>query len=137
MNYKDLIWMSYTDLSEKKVRTALTVLMVVIGIASIIALISLTEGLSASIQASLASLGPTSIIVTSTKTTGFTLADTAELSALPNVSTIIPILTGTATITANNENTSATIVGISPQDLQTLLGGNVSVYQGSIYSDTV
>lgn len=137
MEYKDLIWLSYRDLSEKKVRTALTVLMVVIGIASIIALISLTEGISASIQSSLSSLGPTSIIVTSTKATGFTLADTAEISALPNASTVIPILTGTATVSTNNENTSATIIGISPQDLQTVLGGNLSIYQGSVYSDTV
>lgn len=137
MNYKDLVWLSYRDLSEKKVRTALTVLMVVIGVASIVALVSLTAGIGASITSSLQSLGPTSILVTSTKTTGFTLADTAEISALPNATTVIPILTGAATVVTNNENTSATIVGISPQDLQLVLGGNVSLYQGSIYADTV
>lgn len=136
MDYKDLVWLSYKDLNEKKVRTALTILMVVIGVASIVALISLTEGIGASIQSDLSSLGPTSILVSSAKATGFTLFDTQQISSLPNASVVIPILTGTATVVAGNENTSATIIGMSPQDLQTMLGGNVSIYQGTIYSDT-
>ncbi len=136
MNYKDLVWLGYNDLNEKRVRTALTILMIVIGVASIVALISLTEGISASIQSSLSTLGPTSILVSSAKASGFTLADTAQISALPNASTVIPILTGTATILSGSENVSATIIGISPQDLQAAVGGNVSIYEGSTYPDS-
>ncbi len=135
MNYKDLVWLSYTDLSEKKVRAILTVIMVVIGVASIVALVSLTEGISASIQTELSALGPTTIIITSTSSTGFTLADTSQISALPNVSAVIPIVSGSATVIAGSENVSSTIDGVSPQDLDTLLGQNVSILQGSMYAD--
>ena len=136
MNAKDIFWLGYNDLGEKKVRTALTVIMVMIGVASIIALTSLTAGIGASIQTSLSALGPTSIIVSSVRSSGFTYYDTALLSTFPNVSTVIPILQGSGTVVAGSENVSATIEGISPEDLGTLLGENVSIYQGSMYPDT-
>src|SRR5271155_609382 len=103
MKLQDILWLSYRDLSEKKVRTALTVIMVVIGVASIIALTSLTAGIGASISSALSSLGPTSIIISSTKASGFTVVDTGEISSLPNVSTVIPILTGSATFYSGNQ----------------------------------
>jgi ABC-type antimicrobial peptide transport system permease subunit len=136
MNIRDILWLSYKDLSEKKVRTALTVIMVVIGVASIIALTSLTAGIGASISSALSSLGPTSIIVTSTKTTGFTIADTGEVSSLPNVSTIIPILTGAATLYSGNQNISVSVIGITSQGLQSLLG-TINLYQGAVYNNTI
>jgi len=137
MNIRDTFWLSFKQLNEKRVRTALTILMVVIGVASIVALTSQTEGVSQSIQTSLASLGPTSIIVTSSGGTVFTGADVARLSTLPNVSSATPILTGQATLLINGNTTSATVIGVTTQGLQTLLGGNVTLYQGSIYEDTV
>lgn len=136
MRIGDVFWLSYKDLGEKKIRTALTVLMVMIGVASIIALVSQTAGISASIQNQLQSLGPTSIILTSTRSSGFTIADTSALSGLPNVSTVIPLVTGSATLVANNQNFSVTLIGISPQNLQLLLG-NFSFYEGSVYEDSI
>ncbi len=136
MNLKDIFWLSYKDLREKKVRTALTIIMVMIGVASIIALSSQTEGISQSIQSSLDALGPTTIIVTPTGPAGFTVADISRLETLPNVSSVTPILTGTVSVLANGQNTSATLIGVSSQDLQTLLG-SVNLYQGSVYQDTV
>jgi ABC-type antimicrobial peptide transport system permease subunit len=111
--------------------------MVVIGVASIVALTSLTAGAGQSIQSSLAALGPTSIIVTATGSTAFTPADITNLETLPNVSSVTPILTGSATMLFNGNTSSVTIVGISTEGLQTLLGGNVSLYQGSLYQDNV
>ncbi len=136
MEAKDIMWLSLKDLSEKKIRTALTVMMVAIGVASIIALISQTQGISNSISAELSSLGPTSIILSSSSSTGFTSADTARISTLAGVNYTIPIVTGSASALANGHNTSVTIIGISPQGLQELLG-NVSLYQGSMYQDTL
>lgn len=137
MKSQDVLWLSYNELTGKKVRTALTILMVMIGVASIVALVSQTAGISASIQKSLSSLGPTSIILTSTKATGFTLTDIADLQSLPNVSSVTPILEGSGTLKTANENASVTIVGIDPQGLQQILGGNVSLYQGTVYQQGV
>ncbi len=138
MKIQDILWLSYKDLSEKKIRTALTILMVMIGVASIIALTSLTAGIGAAINNSLSSLGPTSIIVSSTKATGFTIGDIADISSLPNVSVAIPILDNPATLLSQNQNTSVTIIGVTPQGLQYLLGGSsINLYQGALYNNTI
>ena len=137
MDIKDILWLSFTDLKEKKVRTALTIFMVVIGVASIVALVSLTAGISASIQGELSSLGPTSIILTSTKASGFTISDTADISSLPNVSVVVPIVTGSATFLSDNQNSSVTVIGVTPQGLGELLGGNANLYEGVVFNDTI
>jgi ABC-type antimicrobial peptide transport system permease subunit len=137
MNIQDALFLSFKDLKEKKIRTALTVIMVIIGVASIVALISLTAGIGASITKELSALGPTSIIISSANSgIGFTAATADQIQSLPNVSQVIPMLTGTADLRSGSENTTATIIGISPQDLQLFLG-TLNFYQGSLYQDTV
>ncbi len=137
MKFRDIFWLSYKDLNEKRVRTALTIIMVMIGVAAIIALVSLTTGISQSIQASLQSLGPTSIILTSTKSTGFSLSDVDGILSLPNVSSVTPLVEGSGTLVSTNENESVTVVGISQQGLEQLLGGTPNLYQGSVYNSTI
>ncbi len=133
MNFRDIFWLGYKDLKEKKVRTALTIVMVVIGVASIVALISLTQGISASISSALGSLGPTSILISAPA--GFSAVDVDRLSTLPNVSSVVPIVIGSVNVYANGQNTSATLIGVTPQDLQ-LLTNNASLLQGTLYQDT-
>ena len=137
MDIDDIFWLSYRDLSEKKVRTILTIVMVIIGIAAIVALTSVTAGISASITKQLESLGPTAIIVSSGTSTGFTAADVGEMSSLPNVTLVTPLLTGSATLYAGNQNTSVSVIGVSTQGIKQLLGSNVTVYDGSMYEDTI
>ncbi len=137
MSLSDIFWLSYRDLAEKKVRTALTVVMVVIGVASIVALISLTQGIGATINNELASLGPTTILMISAGQSGFTATDTQTLLSLPNTNSVTPILTGSAYVLANNQNTSVTVLGVSPQGLQQLVGGNVNLYQGTMFTGTI
>lgn len=136
MDLKDILWLAYKDLSEKKVRTALTIVMVVIGIAAIVALTSQTSGISASIQKQLSSLGPTSIIMISTKSTGFTAFDISSLQSLANVSSVVPIVEGDGTAISNGQNTSVTVIGISSNGLETISGG-AALYQGALYADTL
>ncbi len=137
MNLQDVLWLSFKDLNEKRIRTALTIVMVVIGVAAIVALTSVTAGISQSISTSLNALGPTSIIVSSSGTTGFTIADVGRLEALPNITSVTPLLIGSGVLYAGNHNSSVTIIGVTTQGLGHLLGGNVTFYQGSIYQDTI
>jgi ABC-type antimicrobial peptide transport system permease subunit len=58
------------------------------------------------------------------------------MSSLPNVTSVTPLLTGSATLYAGNQNTSVTVVGTTAQGLQQLIG-NVTLYQGSPYQDTI
>jgi len=137
MDIRDVFWLSLKDLNEKKVRTALTIVMVVIGIAAIVALTSITAGISQSVGSQLNALGPTSIIVTSSSSTGFTIADIVKIQSLPNVTSITPILNGQANIYSGNQNTSVSIIGTTSQGLKQLLGGNVSLYDGTAFNDTI
>jgi putative ABC transport system permease protein len=137
MDIKDIFWLSYRDLNEKKVRTILTIVMVIIGIAAIVALTSFTAGINNSITTQLESLGPTAIIVSSGTSTGFTEADVSKMLSLPNVTSVTPLLTGSATLYAGNQNTSVTVIGVSTQGLRQLVGSNVTLYEGSLYQDTI
>jgi putative ABC transport system permease protein len=137
MNLKDVFWLSFKDLNEKRVRTALTIIMVVIGVAAIVALTSVTAGISQSITSQLNTLGPTSIIVTTSGTTGFTVADVAKIESLPNISSVTPVLSGSASLYSGNQNISVSLIGVTTQGLSQILGGNVTLYQGTLYQDDI
>jgi ABC-type antimicrobial peptide transport system permease subunit len=136
MNINDILWLSYNDLHERILRTTLTIIMVVIGVASIIALVSQTSGINQSIQNSLNTLGPTSIIVMPAGSGSFTSQDTSEISSLPNVVSVIPILSAPVYINLNGNNESATLIGINTEGLRELLG-TINIYQGGLYQNTV
>ncbi len=136
MNYKDVFWLAFTDLGEKRIRTALTVIMVVIGVASIIALISQTAGISASVSSALSSLGPTSIIITPAPGTVFTYADTSLLGSLPNTSAVIPLVTGSVNIYTDGQNVSADLIGVAAGNADQLIG-NLTFIQGQLYTNGV
>ncbi len=135
MDIRDTISIVITYLVEKKVRTSLTVLMVVVGIASIVALTSITAGVSSSVQQSLQTLGPTSIFIIPAGKTILTSTDVANLETLQNVSSVTPIVTGGAVLNINGQNLSTTIIGITTNGIETLLSNPIDLYQGSLYSD--
>ncbi len=134
MRFRDILWLGYKGLSEKRIRTILTILMVVIGVASIIALVSQTTGVQASITSSLETLGPTSIIVSPSFTTHLTAADVAKISTLPGVQTVIPIITQRTTMLTTGQPTSLGVIGVSSQGLKSLVG-SVKLLSGSVYPD--
>lgn len=63
MKFEDLLKESFNSLKENKLRTGLTMLGIIIGVASVIAMISLGEGSKVSIKKSIESLGSNNLIV--------------------------------------------------------------------------
>ncbi len=139
MDFSDIIWIGLQDLREKKIRTALTIIMVIIGIAAIITLTSFTAGINNSIATQLSALGPTAIIVGSFGGAGFTISDVSKISSLPNVTSVTPLLTGSGTLYSGNQNSSITLIGVTAEGLGQLIGGNVMkyIFQGTIFNDTI
>ncbi len=135
MRSKDVIWLGVKGISERKVRTALTILTVVIGIAAIVALVSLVSGISASVSASLQSIGPTTLYLSPGRSSIFTAADVAEIEGFPNVSTVIPIIRSSANLTVSGTQTTATIIGVDNSSLAKAIG-SVNLYSGAVYNDT-
>src|SRR6267154_1040996 len=64
MTFNDTLQETYTAISANKARSSLTILGIVIGISSVIALVSIGQGASAGIQSSIQSLGSNLIQVT-------------------------------------------------------------------------
>jgi putative ABC transport system permease protein len=73
MKLKDVIHETYTALSANKVRSSLTILGIVIGISSVIAMVSIGTGASNTISSSIESLGSNLLLITpgAQRTQGF------------------------------------------------------------------
>jgi len=126
MRFSDLFQETYTALLSNKARSGLTILGIIIGIGSVIALISIGQGATGSIESRIKALGSNLILVTPgmQRTQGYsvssgrgsaislTLEDSnAILSETSYVKAIAPELSGRYQVTAKGTNTNTQIVG--------------------------
>jgi putative ABC transport system permease protein len=143
----DLLKETYNALSANKVRSGLTILGIVIGIGSVIAMVSIGQGASGQIQSSIEGLGsnlltilpgvvqPGRGIVSSGRGAAQTLKneDIDVLKNIEGVDYISPELQRRFQIVApNGNNTNSTIIGVNPEYQQVR---NVSVEEGSFIAD--
>ncbi|ADY56289.1 protein of unknown function DUF214 [Syntrophobotulus glycolicus DSM 8271] len=95
------IKMSWVNIIHNKLRSFLTMLGIVIGVASIIALITIVKGATDSIGNQVTELGANKIIITATGTPlkqGLSQDDIANLSLIENISGISPSISGKTAI---------------------------------------
>lgn len=96
-----------------KVRSLLTMLGVVIGVAAIVALTSIVDGASQGINKSLATLGTNQLNITAMAADSLTEQDAQELAALENVSVMFVQSQNQGTIATDDKRVSARLVGVS------------------------
>ncbi len=128
MKISDILEETYTALISNKARTGLTVLGIVIGIASVIAMVSIGAGAQDTIESSIQSIGSNLITVTPGNQGGvgaqvssgrgsartLTEADAlAILEQVDNVKDVSPELSGRYQITAKGTNTNTSVTGVS------------------------
>lgn len=147
MTLVDTLQETYAALSANKTRSGLTVLGIVIGISSVIALVSIGQGATSSIQSSIQSLGSNLLVVSpgAQRTQGFgvsagrggaktlTQADAdAIASTVQNISAVASEISGRYQITAKGTNTNTTVDGVTASyaDIR-----NVQVAEGTFISD--
>lgn len=148
MKTNDLVFETYAALSANKVRSGLTILGIVIGIASVIAMVSIGTGASNSIQSNIQSLGSNLIQVTpgAQRTQGFgasggrggartlTSDDADAISnQVSNIEAIDPEVSGRYQVTAKGTNTNTTVLGVTPAYPQIR---NVEIAEGSFISSS-
>ncbi|MCX8188748.1 MAG: ABC transporter permease [Nitrososphaeria archaeon] len=133
MRIEDILWLGYKSLKTRKVRGALTILSVVIGVASIIGLVAQTAGIQASVLKTLQALGPTTLLITPARTTTLTQADVARIMSIPGVENIVPVVSAQMRLAKANEMVQVSIIGVDSIGLQTLLG-EIKLLDGEIYS---
>ena len=147
MTTKDLFEETTSALLANKVRTGLTILGIVIGIASVIAMVAIGNGSTESIQSSIQSIGSNLIVISpgaqktpgSTVSTGRGTANTLtmnDVTALENQMTsaaaIAPDVTKREQVVAGGLNTNTSIVGTVPAYLQVR---DVAIDSGSFFTD--
>jgi putative ABC transport system permease protein len=130
MKATDLFGLALSRLGTGKVRTALTMLGIIIGVASVVALVAVAQGATKGISDRLQSLGTNLVTVSpgATRTgatrgaagsaTTLTLDDAAALAALDGVQAIAPQLTTSKLVIAGTQNETARIIGTTPGYLE-------------------
>ena len=125
MKVNDLLSETYSAITVNKVRSSLTVLGIVIGIGSVIAMISVGQGAQGSIESSIQSIGSNLVIVSpgfqrtvgSTVSAGrgsaqtLTQADADSLAGLSGIKAIAPEISRRYQIVAKGQNTNTQVVG--------------------------
>jgi len=98
-----------------KVRSLLTMLGVVIGVAAIVALTSIVDGASQGINKSLATLGTNQLNITAMAPDALTELDANALAELENVSVMFVQSQNEGTIATGDTRVTARLVGVSSQ----------------------
>ncbi|MDE2041237.1 MAG: ABC transporter permease [Patescibacteria group bacterium] len=147
MTTSDLIHETFSALTANKVRTALTMLGIIIGISSVIIMVSIGQGAQSSIQSSIQSIGSNLIVVSpgAQRSFGYGVSTgrgashtltTDDVSAIQsqvaNIQAISPEIAGRYQVTAKGTNTNTTVTGVEPAYAQV---HNVTVNDGTFISD--
>jgi putative ABC transport system permease protein len=150
MKLLDLLSLALSRLGTGKLRTALTMLGIIIGVASVVALVSVAQGATAGVSNRLQALGTNLVTVSpgfsrtgatrgaSGSATTLTIADAAALATLPGVSAVAPELTTSKLVMVNNklsgsQNETARIIGTTPGYLSVFA---YDIWGGSFLSQT-
>ena len=147
MKVQDILQETYAALSANKARSGLTILGIVIGIGSVIAMVSIGQGAAGQIQSSIEGLGsnlltvmpgfiqPGRGIVSSGRGSAQTLKneDIEVLRQISGTAYISPEVQRRFQIVAFGNNTNSTIVGVEPDYAQVR---NISPSAGSFITDS-
>lgn len=147
MKFQDILQETYTALSANKARSGLTILGIVIGIGSVIAMVSIGQGASGQIQSSIEGLGSNLLTVSpgfAQQGRGFVSAGRGSAQTLQNddvdvvrqiagVAYVSPERQGRYQIVAAGNNTNSTVIGASPEYAMVR---NISVANGSFISES-
>jgi len=148
MVFTDLLEEIYISLTSNKSRSGLTILGIVIGIASVITMVAIGQGSTASIQSSIESLGSNLLVVSpgSQKSFGsmvrnssgsastLTLTDAEAIkNEISNLKTVASVISSMKQVIYKGNNTNTSIYGIDTT-YQTVKSLEVSV--GSFITET-
>ncbi len=128
MRFNDLLEQTFSSLLANKVRSGLTVLGIVIGIGSVITMVSIGQGASGQITSSIESLGSNLLMVMPGFQRGvgqqvsagrggaqtLTVDDAAAIKEIAGVAEVAPQYSGRAQVTAKGANTNTTVYGVTP-----------------------
>jgi putative ABC transport system permease protein len=133
MSPLELVRLAFSRLRTSRVRAALTMLGVIIGVASVVALVGVGQGTTSGITSRLAGLG-TNLLTVNPKTgsTGLTLADVDAVAVIPNVAAVAPELQRSGTVASGTVTATTSIIGTNASYPQVRA---YDVWQGTFLTD--
>ncbi len=142
---KDLLKETLWSLTGNKIRSSLTMLGIVIGIASVIAMVAIGQGAQNSIASSIESIGSNLIIIMPGAASGsgisqgrgsaetLTMEDVSAISTqVPDIKAVAPEVSRSYQLTAGGNNTKTQVVGTLPTYTEVR---NIEVDLGSFFSE--
>jgi len=136
MSAFELIRLALSRLRSSRLRAALTMLGVVIGVASVVALVSVGRGTTSDITSRLSALGTNLLTINATGRNGpsstLTLEDAKAIAAIDTIAAVAPESETSATVAAGVSTTSTSVVGTTAQYAKVRA---FDVWQGTFLTD--
>lgn len=133
MNLMTSIKMAFRNIRANKTRAFLTMLGMIIGVSSVIALLAIGQGSSKSVSESVNSLGTNLITVNITNTdTPFTMDKLNQIEDVYGVKQVAPILSGRDTVKYGSTSSNVSVTGSTADYLNIR---NLSIKEGRFISD--
>ena len=137
MSPLELVRLALSRLRTARVRAALTMLGVVIGVASVVALVSVGKGTTSQITSRLNGLGTNLLTISPTgrngATTTLTLDDADAIAQIDTVAAVAPEVQTQAVVAAGRTTTTSSIIGTSSAYASVRA---YDVWQGTFLTDT-
>src|SRR5439155_884510 len=116
VNALELLRLALSRLRTSRLRAALTMLGVVIGVASVVALVGVGQGTTANITSRLSALGTNLLTISPTgrsTSSTLTLEDAAAISKVDGIAAVAPELQTSLSIVAGTKSTTTSVIGTS------------------------
>ena len=116
MSLRELLRLSLSRLRTSRLRAALTMLGVIIGVASVVALVGVGQGTTSNITSRLAGLGTNLLTISPTGggDSTLTVGDADAIAALPGIAGVAPEISTNLTVGAGTKTATTAVVGTTP-----------------------
>jgi putative ABC transport system permease protein len=135
MSSLEMLRLALSRLRTSRLRAALTMLGVIIGVASVVALVGVGQGTTSNITSRLASLGTNLLTISPSGQSSahpLTLEDATAMGQLDGVAAVAPELQTSATVAVGTHNDTTSVVGTSAQYATVRA---YDIWQGSFLTD--
>ncbi|SFM62026.1 ABC transporter permease [Nitrosomonas communis] len=144
MNFLTIIGEAFHALRVNRLRTVLTMLGMIIGVAAVVLMLSIGQGAQIHINNSIASMGSHLLLVLPGATSSgglrfgsgtvktLTVGDAQAIAELSSIEATAPVVSGIAQLNHGPNNWSTTITGTTPDYFSV---GNWSIESGAIFSE--
>lgn len=127
-----------------RLRTGLTMLGMIIGVAAVVLMLAVGQGAQTTVNQAIASMGSNLLIVVPGATSSgalrsgsgsvqtLTIGDAQAIANLPSIKTAVPLVTGTAQLNYGANNWSTVVTGITPDYFEVR---DWPIESGTVFSD--